>query len=246
MKRKYDEQEEEEEYEDLPNLVLDAEAIGKLLESAPEVDVLDIVGLKRLLVSFERSLTKNSQMRIKYPGQPAKIVDSEVDLDEEIKKLHALATAPHLFRDFIDLKAHESVMSLLIHENTDITCDAIELIKELTDSENSDEGDEAVKLLVDTMMANQILELLVSNLNRLKESDADEKLVAVHPVGDETPHGHAGEVHCEIHAVGVVAVGVPAERHVAVEDLMTQVDQDRVHSDEAEGCAAPDGEDVDQ
>ena len=35
-------------------------------------------------------------------------------------------------------------------------------------------------------------------------SDADKKLVAVHPVGDETPHGHAGEVHCEIHAVGVV------------------------------------------
>ena len=64
-------------------------------------------------------------------------------------------------------------------------------------------------------------------------SDADEKLVAVHPVGDKTPHGHASEVHREIHAVGVVAIGVPAERHVAIENLMTQEDQDRVHS-----CAA--------
>jgi hypothetical protein len=36
------------------------------------VDVLDIVGLKRLLISFERSLTKNTQMRIKYAGQPNK------------------------------------------------------------------------------------------------------------------------------------------------------------------------------
>jgi hypothetical protein len=35
---------------------------------------------------------------IYIPFLIARIVDSEVDLDEEIKKLHALATAPHLYK----------------------------------------------------------------------------------------------------------------------------------------------------
>jgi beta-catenin-like protein 1 len=177
MKRKLEDNELNEDGSENEELMLDEETIGRLLDSAPEIDVLDIVGLKRMLVSFDRSITKNNQMRIKYPGQPNKIVDSEVDLDEEIKKLHALATAPHLYKDFIELKAHESVMGLLIHENTDITCDAIELLKELTESdENSPDSIDSVKLLVDTMISNQILELLASNLNRLKEGDPEEKL----------------------------------------------------------------------
>lgn len=54
---------------------------------------------------------------------------------------------------FLELKAHESIMGLLIHENTDITCDAIELIKELTEvDENSPDSIDAVKLLVQTLV----------------------------------------------------------------------------------------------
>eukprot|EP01126_Amoeba_proteus_P034764 TRINITY_DN3477_c0_g1_i2.p1 TRINITY_DN3477_c0_g1~~TRINITY_DN3477_c0_g1_i2.p1 ORF type:complete len:493 (+),score=112.96 TRINITY_DN3477_c0_g1_i2:537-2015(+) len=131
--------------------------------------------MKRLLVGFERAVSKNSQMRIKYPGQPNKFVETEVDLDEEIKKLHAITSAPHLYEELISLKAHVTILGLLIHDNTDIVVDAVELIKELTDTDVTVENSNAVKLLVDSLLENQVLELLVSNLNRLNEKDVDER-----------------------------------------------------------------------
>lgn len=60
--------------------------------------------MKRYLAAFERAVTKNSQMRIKYPGQPDRFVESEVELDEEIKKLHAISSSPQLYEDFINLR----------------------------------------------------------------------------------------------------------------------------------------------
>jgi beta-catenin-like protein 1 len=45
-------------------------------------------------------------------------MDSEVDLDEEIKKLHPLAAAPELYPDMVKLGALKSLSSLLTHENS--------------------------------------------------------------------------------------------------------------------------------
>lgn len=44
-------------------------------------------------------------------------MDSEVELDEEIKKLHILAASPELYPVFIKLRAPESLLKLLMHEN---------------------------------------------------------------------------------------------------------------------------------
>jgi hypothetical protein len=43
-------------------------------------------------------------------------------------------------------------LGLLIHENTDIAADAIDLIKELTDTDVAEENPSAVKLLVETLV----------------------------------------------------------------------------------------------
>jgi beta-catenin-like protein 1 len=62
-------------------------------------------------------------------------MESEADLDEEIKNLLALTQAPQHYRELVNLGSIASLLSLLSHENTDIALDAIELINELTDEE---------------------------------------------------------------------------------------------------------------
>lgn len=48
--------------------------------------------------------------------------------------------------------AHNSILGLLIHENSDIAADVIDLIKELTDTDVAEENHAAVKLLVETLV----------------------------------------------------------------------------------------------
>ena len=45
-------------------------------------------------------------------------MESEMDLDEDLKKFQMLATAPHLYADFVTLNAVASIVGLLAHENT--------------------------------------------------------------------------------------------------------------------------------
>jgi hypothetical protein len=44
-------------------------------------------------------------------------MESEVDLDEEIKKIQALASQPELYPEFVRLGAVPSLLVLLNHEN---------------------------------------------------------------------------------------------------------------------------------
>ena len=60
-------------------------------------------------------------------------MESETDLDEEIKNLMQLAAAPEHYPAAVDLGIVPSLLSLFTHDNTDIAIDAIELLQELTD-----------------------------------------------------------------------------------------------------------------
>ena len=50
------------------------EKILEMVENEPEVETLDIASLRRMLLSFEKKVTKNQEMRIKYPDHPEKYV----------------------------------------------------------------------------------------------------------------------------------------------------------------------------
>jgi len=96
----------------------------------------------------------------------ARFIDSEVDLDEDIKNLRSLAAFPQLYGDFLSSNALEKIIPLLNHANTgknllpikwsilpafnegsshtskDIAIDVIDLLKDLTEAdENLDEED---------------------------------------------------------------------------------------------------------
>lgn len=59
---------------------LDEEAIARMLEEADkeEVSEVDATGVKQLLLLLERKINRNQMMRVKFPDQPGRFVDSEV------------------------------------------------------------------------------------------------------------------------------------------------------------------------
>ena len=74
-------------------------------------------------------------MRMKYADAPDKFMASEVDLDEEVKRLLAVTGSPALYREFVTLGAVPSLLGLLSHENTDIAADVLDLFQQLTDAD---------------------------------------------------------------------------------------------------------------
>lgn len=158
-----------------------AEEIDRMLDETEEVEELDATAVKKMVLGLEKKLTRNHEMRMKFADRPAKFAESEVDLDDEIKKLHSLATAPELYPELVKSNAHCSLLELLKHENVDISIDLIDLIHDLFDPEMLDEAMEEAHVLIEALLAQDFLPLLIDNLSRLDEA-SDEQAEAVHNV----------------------------------------------------------------
>ncbi|XP_042421400.1 beta-catenin-like protein 1 [Zingiber officinale] len=157
------------------------EAVEKSAQNGG-VEVLDVRALKKLVLAFERRLRDNLEARMKYPDQPEKFADSEVELHEEIERLRILAGAPELYPELLALSTVPSLVGLLGHDNPDIAVDVVSLLMDLTDEDvigEDDDNEEPVRALVDALLENNALELLVQNLARLSEADPDEA-AAIH------------------------------------------------------------------
>lgn len=138
------------------------------------VEALDIKTVKKLVLAFERRLKENIAARLKYPDQPEKFADSEVELHEEIEKLKILAGGPEFYPELVNLGTVASITSLLNHENTDIAIDVVGLLQDLTDEDVLEDNDEPAQVLVDALVENNALELLVQLLGKMSDSDPDE------------------------------------------------------------------------
>ncbi|KAG0204387.1 hypothetical protein BGX28_003639 [Mortierella sp. GBA30] len=153
----------------------------------PEEERFDIGAVRKMILKFERAINKNQEMRVKYPDDPAKFMESETDLDEEIKHLMAMTQAPQHYPVLVELNTVASILSLLSHENPDIAIDAIELLKELTDEEvlsvgldedediAGSEGEAGMKIFVKALVDQGLLDFLVQNLARLDEEEANDR-----------------------------------------------------------------------
>lgn len=140
----------------------------------PEGDVLDEAGLKKLILLFEKRVLKNQEMRIKFPEQPDKFMESEVDLHGAIMELGAIASVPDLYPLFVELNAVPSLLELLSHANTDISVAVVDLIQEMSDVDILHESIDGAEVLIDTLRKQQACALLVQNLERLDESVKEE------------------------------------------------------------------------
>lgn len=150
----------------IPDIVLETDA--------PEVDALDETVLKKLILSFEKKILKNQELRIKFTDMPEKFMDSEIELNDAIQELHIIATQPDLYHVVVELNAVTSVLGLLSHENTDISIAVVDLLQEMTDVDTLNESQEGADTLIDALLEGQIVALLVQNLERLDESVKEE------------------------------------------------------------------------
>lgn len=93
-----------------------------------------------------------------YLFAPRRFLESEADLDEEIKNMATLSADPSLYPYLITLNAIDSIVSLLAHENSDISLAAIELLNTLTDQkDNIDEEEDGGGLDADAVKGVSLL-----------------------------------------------------------------------------------------
>ncbi|CAG2163572.1 unnamed protein product [Oppiella nova] len=134
---------------------------------------VDETALKRLLLLFERKVLKNQELRIKFGDNPTKFMDSEMELFDTIQEMHVLSTQPELYHIMVDLNIISTLLGLLSHENTDISCAVVALLQELTDLDDIQELDD-VSLLLEALIGGQVIALLVTNMERLDETVKEE------------------------------------------------------------------------
>lgn len=148
---------------------LDENSIAEIVDGAEGMSTLDAAELKRMVTAFEKKVRINEKNRMKFPDQPDKFMDSELELDEAVGELQVVAGAPELYSDMVKMGLMQTILGLIPHENTDISVSAIALLHEITDPETAVEADDPV-MLVDALVKNSLFELMVQNLKRLDEA----------------------------------------------------------------------------
>jgi beta-catenin-like protein 1 len=153
-----------------------AQAERELEASQVDVETLDANSLKRLILHVEKQINSNMALRMKYADQPERFLDSELELYQALKGLHAVAASPELYPVFVKTKCVPSLLGLLAHENADIANDALELLQEMASAEDATPED--LLVLVDALLEHGAAAMLADNLTRLNDADDDEAQAA--------------------------------------------------------------------
>ncbi|KAF3696565.1 Beta-catenin-like protein 1 Nuclear-associated protein [Channa argus] len=146
-------------------------------EEEPEAEPVDESSVKKMILTFEKRSYKNQELRIKFPDNPEKFMESELDLNDIVQEMHIIATMPDLYHLLVELNAVHSLLGLLSHENTDILSlmdSVVDLLQELTDIDTLHESEEGAEVLIDSLLEGQVVALLVQNMERLDEQVKEE------------------------------------------------------------------------
>ncbi|KRY38892.1 Beta-catenin-like protein 1, partial [Trichinella spiralis] len=129
--------------------------------------------VRRLIFNFEKMAAKNQEMRIKYPDDPTKLTDSDMELNVAIGELQLLSDAPHFYALFVRLNTVSSLCQLLLHPNSDIGVAVADLFYEMIEIETEPQY---LKILIDALMDAQAPECLLTNLKRLNENNREDAI----------------------------------------------------------------------
>eukprot|EP01035_Chromulina_nebulosa_P018369 gene18369-24066_t len=149
--------------------------IEKILENAEKSGIvpLDANSIKQLLINFDKKINKNQKIRMKYPNEPDKFMETEIELNEQIQELYSIAAYPDLYHIVVQFGTVSSILGIITHENTDISIAAIGLLNELLDPDNIAEDDGAM-ILVEEFINQQGVELIIQNLSRLDDTSEED------------------------------------------------------------------------
>eukprot|EP00064_Thunnus_orientalis_P016424 superscaffoldBa00003258_g16489 len=134
-------------------------------EEEPEAEPVDESSVKKMILTFEKRSYKNQELRIKFPDNPEKFMESELDLNDIIQEMHVIATMPDLYHLLVELNAVHSLLGLLT---------VVDLLQELTDIDTLHESEEGAEVLIDALLEVQVVALLVQNMERLDEQVKEE------------------------------------------------------------------------
>ena len=119
-------------------------------------EALDVGAVKRMLLSFEKKVLKNQEMRIKFPELPEKFMESELELNDEIQKMNVIATVPEHYPILIEMNVVQTLVGLLSHDNSDVTIAVIDLLQEITDVDTINESEEEAQRLIEALLNEQV------------------------------------------------------------------------------------------
>ncbi|KAI5096143.1 beta-catenin-like protein 1 [Silurus meridionalis] len=143
-------------------------------EVDPEAEPVDESMVKKMILTFEKRSYKNQELRIKFPDNPEKFMESELDLNDIIQEMHVITTIPELYHLLVELNAVHSLLGLLSHEKTHIAIAVVDLLQELTDVDTLNESEEGAEVLIDALLEGQVVALMVQNMERLDETVKEE------------------------------------------------------------------------
>ncbi|KAI5609231.1 beta-catenin-like protein 1 [Silurus asotus] len=143
-------------------------------EVDPEAEPVDESMVKKMILTFEKRSYKNQELRIKFPDNPEKFMESELDLNDIIQEMHVITTIPELYHLLVELNAVQSLLGLLSHEKTHIAIAVVDLLQELTDVDTLNESEEGAEVLIDALLEGQVVALMVQNMERLDETVKEE------------------------------------------------------------------------
>uniref|UniRef100_A0A8R1E1D7 Beta-catenin-like protein 1 n=1 Tax=Caenorhabditis japonica TaxID=281687 RepID=A0A8R1E1D7_CAEJA len=150
------------------------EILAALEDEQANFVALDDAQIRKLVAQLEKKMRVNREQRVKNPDDPKKFMDSEIELDKAIQEMHSLASQPDLYGVFCEANGVEILLQLLGHENTDIVCATLSLLRELTDDDVMNEGEEDAAQLIDSLISGSIISTLLACCERLDESIKDE------------------------------------------------------------------------
>ena len=119
-------------------------------------ETMDAGAVKRMLLSFEKKVLRNQEMRVKFPDMPEKFMESELELNDEIQTLHVLATVPEYYLILVETNTVQTLMGLLSHDNSDVAIAVIDLLQEMTDVDTVNESEEEAEKLIDALLEEQV------------------------------------------------------------------------------------------
>ncbi|KAL5967648.1 Beta-catenin-like protein 1 [Taenia solium] len=132
--------------------------------------------VRKMCTLLEKRILANQEARTKFPDQPTKFMDSEVELQETLESMQILAANPNLYGVLAaQTRPLHLLIGLLSHDNTDISVNVIDLLHSLLEPTGLKDSDsDAVGPLLEFFFSNQLVQLLTQNLSRLDESVRDE------------------------------------------------------------------------
>lgn len=113
-----------------------------MAEDLKELENIDDRGIRRIVAGVERRVRKNQEQRMKHSEDPQRFLESELELNELLTKLSALAGEPVLYTQLVEQQIVPLLLELLQHENIDIVSPVVELFKDLTDADSVEDLEE--------------------------------------------------------------------------------------------------------